>query len=439
MLAFKDLVNVVQHSTCMPTPPAQPTCPATTMEVRDLSGGRSWEVRCPHCLTSLHVEGDRVWGTLAGVDNQLIEFETRGPSAEEVARRVTHKLVTYRDSNYFLDLARPSSVSKDGQRNLIITDMGTGNNDGKIWRVQTELADTNRDLVAPVHGTMIVDGLPSVEVKTAYMGQSFTSIVGVASALADGQKVIALINRLYGVGGVPIPGLQDVPAASVLTTNLGTAGKTQEYKVLASLLDFEKRVDPDGNGVAESNPFDLAERDGYIFVSDAAGNSIVRIDASTGETRLYAVFNKLPNPLHPQIGPPEMDAVPTGLAFGPDGALYVAFLTGFPFPEGAAGVYRLVDKNGDGDALDDGEKTLAVTGLTAAIDVAFDAVGRMYTSEFSLDFNKWGTPGRICKISSGKCAETLAQVLSPTSIEVIGDHVYYSQIFARRVGRVALP
>jgi len=40
--------------------------------------------------------------------------------------------------------------------------------------------------------------------------------------------------------------------------------------------------------------------------------------------------------------PQPTDPVPTGLARGPDGALYVGLLTGVPFAPGAASVYRVV-------------------------------------------------------------------------------------------------
>ena len=36
----------------------------------------------------------------------------------------------------------------------------------------------------------------------------------------------------------------------------------------------------------------------------------------------------------------QIDAVPTNMVFGPDGAVYVSTLTGVPFPEGAATVWR---------------------------------------------------------------------------------------------------
>jgi hypothetical protein len=114
-------------------------------------------------------------------------------------------------------------------------------------------------------------------------------------------------------------------------------------------------------------------------------------------------------------------------------------MTGFPFPKGGSGIWRIEDKNGNGNALDAGEVNLVVDGLDSAIDVAFDARGNMYTSEYSLDFQK-NAPGRICQIRNGKCAVTLTdKVISPTGIVVIGEHTYFSQEFLGLVGRLPLP
>jgi hypothetical protein len=294
-----------------------------------------------------------------------------------------------------------------------------------------------------------VDGLPSVEVKTEYQGQAFTSLVGVSAAQVEGSTLISIINRLYGVGGAPIPSLADVPVTSVLRSRLPLAQSTpsastvstqqDSFTVLASLYDFERRANPDGRGV-ESNPYDMVLQNGYAYVSDAAANTIMRINTTTGEMEMYALFKEMPNPQFPETGAPTMDTVPTGLEFGPDGALYVAFLTGFPFPKGGAGVYRLVDNNGDGDALDPDEENLVVTGLNAATDVTFDAEGAMYTSEFSLNFNEWGTPGRLCQIHEGQCAVIITdKAFAPTSIVVVDGYIYFSQELAGRVSRLPLP
>ena len=85
--------------------------------------------------------------------------------------------------------------------------------------------------------------------------------------------------------------------------------------------------------------------------------------------------------------------MPTGIALGPDGAAYVATLTGFPCPTGGARVLRLQDDNGDGDALDLGETTVYADGFTAATDVAFEADGAMLVTEYSGDMRSLAEVG----------------------------------------------
>ena len=74
------------------------------------------------------------------------------------------------------------------------------------------------------------------------------------------------------------------------------------------------------------------------------------------------------------------------VAFTPGGPSDVAFADGSLSPAewagavaeadlvltGAASIYRLMDENGDGDALDDGEMTVVADGLTTVTDIAVD-------------------------------------------------------------------
>jgi hypothetical protein len=59
----------------------------------------------------------------------------------------------------------------------------------------------------------------------------------------------------------------------------------------------------------------------------------------------------------------DAQAVPTSIAVGPDGALYVGTLRGVPSLPGTADVYRVVPGHAP---------VAAVTGLSAVTDVAFD-------------------------------------------------------------------
>jgi sugar lactone lactonase YvrE len=64
----------------------------------------------------------------------------------------------------------------------------------------------------------------------------------------------------------------------------------------------------------------------------------------------------------------------TGLAFGPDGRLYVADFSALPHAPGSGAIWA-ADRSG--------ELMPAATGLTMPIDVRFDGTGALYVLEFS--------------------------------------------------------
>jgi sugar lactone lactonase YvrE len=68
-----------------------------------------------------------------------------------------------------------------------------------------------------------------------------------------------------------------------------------------------------------------------------------------------------------------MQAVPTAIVEGPDGAYYMGQLTGFPFPIGGASVYRIDPRTGAASVF--------ATGFTNIMDLAFDKRGTLYVLE----------------------------------------------------------
>ena len=94
-----------------------------------------------------------------------------------------------------------------------------------------------------------------------------------------------------------------------------------------------------------------------------------------------------------------MQAVPTNVVVGPDGALYVSQLTGFPFPVGAANVYRVEP----GSAPE-----VYAGGLTNVTDLAFDRHGNLYVVEFAANGLASGDPtGALIKIRPDGSRETV--------------------------------
>jgi hypothetical protein len=149
----------------------------------------------------------------------------------------------------------------------------------------------------------------------------------------------------------------------------------------ANLAQYEATVNPDGMEI-NPNPFALVvDADGNVYVNDAGANVTLKVTPD-GTITTFALYPTIPVP--PEIfGVPfDTQPVPTGIAIGPDGAIYTSQLTGGPFLPGAASVFRLQDLNNDGDALDDGEMTVVATDLTTVTSIAFGSDGSLYATEF---------------------------------------------------------
>jgi hypothetical protein len=149
-----------------------------------------------------------------------------------------------------------------------------------------------------------------------------------------------------------------------------------DWRPIANIGAFEAARNPDG-GAIDSNPFGVAAKPwpGGFAVADSGGNSLV-LAKRNGRVRLLAAFPPTwvdpPFPGAPDPFPQQ--AVPTSVTYGPDGAFYVGFLTGFPFTPGTATVMRVVP----GQA-----PTLYASGFTNILDVDFGPDGTLYVLEMS--------------------------------------------------------
>jgi hypothetical protein len=181
---------------------------------------------------------------------------------------------------------------------------------------------------------------------------------------------------------------------------------------VADLTAYEARRNPDG-GAVDSNPYGLLRLRGRSIVTDAGGNSLLRV-TDEGRIRTLAVFPDRIIDFGGEDFP--LQAVPTSVVRGPDGALYVSQLTGFPFPEGAARVFRVVP----------GERPeVYARGFTNIIDIAFDARGNLYVLEIAHNGLASAEPyGALSRMSpTGETTVLLDEgLIFPTSVALAGRH-----------------
>jgi sugar lactone lactonase YvrE len=125
----------------------------------------------------------------------------------------------------------------------------------------------------------------------------------------------------------------------------------------------------------------LPLRRGYV-VADAGGNALHKVSRS-GKLSALTIFpnRTVPNPMGGGTVP--MQAVPTSVVRGPKGNYYVGQLTGFPFPQGGARVYRVNPRTG--------KAHIFAKGFTNVMDLAFGPRGRLYVLE--IDANGLLAPG----------------------------------------------
>ena len=179
------------------------------------------------------------------------------------------------------------------------------------------------------------------------------------------------------------------------------------WQIVADVSAHEASENPAG-GPVETNPFAVLAEPGARLVTDAAGNSLLRV-AADGSITTVATF-----PSRPAAS---TDAVPTGFTRGPDGAIYLGQLTGVPFAAGAASVFRIAP----GEA-----PTVWQSGFKTIIDVDFAADGSLYVLQHATGPMFFAGPGQILRIAPDGTRTVVFDGLDrPTSLAVGPDGALY--------------
>jgi hypothetical protein len=322
--------------------------------------------------------------------------------------------------------------------------------------------------LALLTGVAGADASPWTTIST-----NFTSpLFGLATA-PDNQLVVAdagagptRLRLSNGTTSViaPLSGVTDVAlltSGDMYATTSGFFGSSgfalyrisgNTPKLLANLLEFETKNNP-AKDVIESDPFDLARLSGKVYIADAAANDILVYDS--GKLDWVASLPKhnvatewLKRAVGCPSGPPDVcglprrmdaDPVPTSVAVGPDGMLYVGELTGFPATPGESRIWR-IDPNARHVVCGQSPSCVQVnTGpFTSIIDLIFGPDGTAYVVE--LDERSWlaaeegfGVGGTVdaCEPNglTWSCVARNTNLPFPTAV-ALRDGKLYSTLFA---------
>ncbi len=244
------------------------------------------------------------------------------------------------------------------------------------------------------HQGRIVEGLPSLA------GPDGTFAYGPSDVSVKDGHVFVAIGGPNGSGNREL--LTEAIAKKLGTVQLLFGGRSF---TVGDISKFVARNDPDGPP-DETNTNSVLAGWRAVYAIDAGSNALFGINWF-GRVELLHVFDDIVLPDSTTI-----DAVPTNMVFGPDGAVYVSTLTGVPFPEGAATVWRW-----DGVGM-----TPYAEGLTAAIDLDFGPDGSLYVVEMR---SVIGLSGRVLRIAPDGTRTVVADGLDfPTGVAV-GHRVFY--------------
>ncbi|WP_199239780.1 MULTISPECIES: ScyD/ScyE family protein [Kribbella] len=259
------------------------------------------------------------------------------------------------------------------------------------------------------HQNRVLTGLPSFAL------QGTPEVFGPSDVAPNGS------GNLYvtlGLGADPALRTALPPEGQTAATLVRAKPSKGTFRLVADIGGFELSDNPDG-GLPDSNPQGLLSTAGGQVVADAGGNSLLGV-RQPGRISTLAVFP--PRPVPSPFGGPDipMQAVPTTVTRGPDGALYVGQLTGFPFPVGGANVYRVEPG---------GQPEVVASGFTNIIDIAFGPDHSLYVLEIAHNGLLSGdTTGALIRVDANGSRTVIASegLMMPTGLALRDGKAYVS-------------
>lgn len=266
-----------------------------------------------------------------------------------------------------LTLPRQLSYGADGT--LYIAEAGLAGSDdaeGPLGPVKVGNSAQVSAVDAEGSQSVLISGLISTDT-------GFGNIAGATAVLATEDSIWVTLGE----------GPVSVAEGSYVSALVQYDKATLEVKQVVDLGAFELANNPDGAPETVSNPTDFAvTADGTVLIADASANALLSWTEADG-LQVVAAWPTADG---------DTSAVPTSVAIGPDGDVYVGFLSGFPFPAEGARIER----------WSAGELKQTYEGLTMVTDVLVTEDGSLYAVQFASSFGDQGwvpESGSVVKVT----------------------------------------
>jgi streptogramin lyase len=320
---------------------------------------------------------------------------------------------------------------------LVVTEAGTGGpvgNSNCATGPSTETAGTTQYCTGQTGAIFTISSrgriIPVLSQLPSVIEENIQEVTGVSGiAYGHGQEAVTIDDFLVNKDGSN--NLLPNPFASAFGTLwLLSGGKTRVVNIAAFAAAHPQSASSLGTIPGEtpydSDPYDVVAYRGGWVVADAGADDLLYVSA-TGRVSMLARFPAVAEQLPAGVlGNPtpitvKAQAVPTSVAIGPDGALYVGLLRGVPSDPGTSYIYRVVPGH---------EPVIWARGLTSVTSIAFDRQGRLLATEF----NTGGllapptVPGALVRISNnGRTVTTLLVpgLYQPAGIAVSANGTVY--------------